>query len=214
MDERIASRRFDDISDEALFALVRADGVGGSGDPAARAALEELFDRYHARVHTWCARMLGDDALADDATQEIFMRMLLRPVPYREHDSFGAWLYVVTRNHCLNARRRRNREVEGDATAWLERALDTGRDPAAAAVSGDRDEIIRRVCTEVLTALEQEVVYLRYHWGLRVREIGDRLGLENVSGARTHLATATRKVREALVARLGEAAVREWFEGE
>jgi RNA polymerase sigma-70 factor (ECF subfamily) len=192
-------------SDDDLVAVVQGHEPARADLPDRRGALEALFDRYHARVHDQCRRLLGDDQLADDHTQEIFLSLLERPVRYEGKRHFGSWLYVVVRNHCLNVRRRRNREVphEDPASIWSEALIDPV-DPGRQYQQNETARMIGQTCQKELTSREQEVVHLRYFWGLRVKEINHVLGLRNTSGARTHLTTAHRKLRQALRAVLGD----------
>ncbi len=199
-------------SDDELFAIVQNQSESRELDPAA--ALSELFRRYHAQVRTWCVRVLGDEASADDATQEIFVGLMPGATTYERRARFRAWLYVKTRNHCLNALRGKKREVDFGEDDWLENTLTDPHDPAAEAVAGDTARIVREVCAQVLTPVEQQVVHLRYHWRLRVKDITSHLALDNTSGARSNLATATRKIRRALIKRLGEPAARDLFREE
>lgn len=199
----------DGLDDEALFAIVAAGARESStagpaaGHPALAAdrhrALELLFERYHRRAFHWCARVLGDDELAADAVNDIFLDLLQRTRPYEPRQRFGAWLYVTARNRCLNVLRRRRHEASGDDP--LERALARvvgDDDPHRDAERAELDRRLREACRAVLTAREQEVVHLRYVVGLKVDQITSLLGLENASGARTHLRAAEQKLRRAL----------------
>lgn len=199
----ISSRALRNLPDEGLISILRGDD-----GPHARAALEELFHRYNARVHAWSARLLGDDG-ADDATQEVFLRLISRRELYEERGNLGAWLYVVTRNHCLNVIRQRDRERLARPMSWQEDTLVSSANPLVAAERSELRSTVRCICSDALRPIEQKVVHLRYQWGMRVKEIGLHLRLENVSGARTHLSTATRKIRNGLVEHLGENAVRD-----
>jgi len=211
MNERGEQVEADGLSDDELFASVRGEGDAPDPrlDPAT--ALTALFNRYHARVHIWCTRVLGDAVAAEDATQEIFLSLLERPPDYAGRSRFGEWLYVVARNHCLNLNRRRRRQVPLDEVTRFAALLRAPEDPAAEFADADTARIVREVCEDVLNPLEQQVVHLRYHWRLRVKEITELLELPNTSGARSQLATATRKLRRAFLTRFGKSAARSLF---
>ena len=200
--------------DDELFAAVRRGPEAPAGGPDRGRALEVLFARYHARVHAQCRRLLGDEGLADDLTQEIFLSFLEGPLRYDECRYFASWLHVVVRNRCLNVLRKRRREVPDAAPeeTW-ESLMVAASDPSRDCERRETGESIRRACRQELTLREQEVIHLRYFWGLRVKEIDRVLGLENTSGARTHLATAHRKLRQALRARFAESALPRRLEG-
>jgi RNA polymerase sigma-70 factor (ECF subfamily) len=76
---------------------------------AARAPLsvEEIYRRYAPRVQRLVRRLLGNEADAEDATQEVFVHVLERLPTFRGECAFPTWLYRVALNTALAYRRRR-----------------------------------------------------------------------------------------------------------
>src|SRR3954451_21387214 len=72
--------------------------------------LTRLYRQYGPIIYARCRRLLGDEAEAEDATQETFVRVhkhLARVPPGREALT---WIYRIATNHCLNMiRNRRHR---------------------------------------------------------------------------------------------------------
>ncbi len=199
-------------SDDELFAIVQGRPPAVENGLARRHALELLFARHHARVFLQCVRLLGDEALAEDATQEIFLSFLEKSQRYDDRRYFSSWLYIVVRNHCLNVRRGRKHEVQDYAMeTWASRLVDPG-DPHGEIQTKEMVELLEGICASELTVREREVIHLRYYWGLSVKEINAALGLQNKSGARSHLATAHRKLRSALHDHIGEDVLGQIFE--
>jgi RNA polymerase sigma-70 factor (ECF subfamily) len=64
-------------------------------------AFKILYNFYSQKVYRYCLRFLGDSALAEDAFQESFMRVYENRENYRG-GNFGAWLYTIARNTCMN----------------------------------------------------------------------------------------------------------------
>ncbi len=64
--------------------------------------LEAVFRAYSARVYRLCRGMLGNDADAEDATQEVFLRMFEQVSKFSGRSAFSTWLYRLASNHCLN----------------------------------------------------------------------------------------------------------------
>lgn len=185
-------------SDEELFATVRGEAPPSCQQIAANQALGVLFERYHARVLHSCERILGETAQAEDAMQEIFLGLLDPSRKYQDRMSFGAWLFVLTRNHCLNALRRQRREIGVDPYEEFVNEPTPDGDPVEMMERREISERIQAACESKLNPMEQRVIDLRLKWGLSVKAIDSMLGLTNVSGARTHLSTAKRKLRLAL----------------
>lgn len=57
-----------------------------------------LFDRYNKRIFHFLARMTMDRALAEDLTQNVFLRLIKYRTSYREGARFQPWIYQVARN--------------------------------------------------------------------------------------------------------------------
>lgn len=57
-----------------------------------------LFDRYHKRIFNFLAQMTRDRDLAEDLTQNTFLRMMKYRSSYRVGNRFQSWIYQVARN--------------------------------------------------------------------------------------------------------------------
>jgi RNA polymerase sigma factor (sigma-70 family) len=57
-----------------------------------------LFDRYHKRIFNFLARMTMDRDLAEDLTQNVFLRIIKYRGSYKEGMRFQSWIYQVARN--------------------------------------------------------------------------------------------------------------------
>ena len=77
------------MTDEAIMEAVK------NGD-LQQASL--LFDRYHKRIFNFLARMTMDRDLAEDLTQNVFLRMIKYKSSYREGLKFQSWIYQMARN--------------------------------------------------------------------------------------------------------------------
>ena len=67
-----------------------------------RDAFEELFARHHRRVIHFCYRMTGDQARAEEAAQEVFLRIARAASTYQPTARFTTWLYTIARRTTLN----------------------------------------------------------------------------------------------------------------
>ena len=75
-----------------------------SGD---RKALEELVQRHQGWIYNIAIRMLYHPQDAEDATQEILIKVLTRLSSFEGRSSFRTWLYRIVVNHVLNMKRGR-----------------------------------------------------------------------------------------------------------
>ena len=67
-----------------------------------RDAFEELFARHHRKVIHFCYRMTGDQARAEEAAQEVFLRIARAASTYQPTARFTTWMYTITRRTTLN----------------------------------------------------------------------------------------------------------------
>ena len=87
-----------DHEDQSLVLRAR------SGD---RQALEDLVHRHQAWIYNIAVRMLHHPQDAEDATQEILIKVLTRLASFDGRSSFSTWLYRIVVNHVLNMERGR-----------------------------------------------------------------------------------------------------------
>lgn len=70
-----------------------------------------LYRRYAGKVFAKCISMLGDEALARDAVQDIFIKVFLNLSRFSEQSSFSTWLYSITYNFCIDLIRKKKKIV-------------------------------------------------------------------------------------------------------
>jgi RNA polymerase sigma-70 factor, ECF subfamily len=137
-------------------------------------AYAELFERYKQLVYRTAYLMLGEAADADDALQEIFLKVF-QALPSFDpaRAGFTTWLHQITVNHCLNQRRRR-----GFALLSFQRL------PAVALVQDPRpgeqrfaDHQELRAALARLSPKLRAVAVLRYYHELSYQEIAQILDL-------------------------------------
>ncbi len=69
----------------------------------------QLYRRYASKVFAKCISMLGDEGLARDATQDIFIKILLNLSKFTEQSSFSTWVYSITYNYCIDLIRKKKK---------------------------------------------------------------------------------------------------------
>jgi RNA polymerase sigma-70 factor (ECF subfamily) len=179
-------------SDEELALLAAHSPESLEG----RSAACTVLGRYVRTVYRWCYGYVRDEGVAEDLSQDILLRAYRRLNDFEGWGRFSAWLYVITRNHCLDAvRRQARRRSEGDGVDALS---DSRPGPHAELEAREAEEGLLDVIARHLTAQEQEVLWLRCLEKMPVPEITRVLGITQASGARGVLQTARRKLRAAL----------------
>lgn len=84
-------------------------------DPADGTTLtpDRVFRDYAPRVYNLARRMLGNDADAEDVTQDVLLQVVRKLDTFRGEAAFPTWLHRVTVNAALANRRKRARRDEG-----------------------------------------------------------------------------------------------------
>ncbi len=95
-----------------------------------RAALEDLIGHIRTPVYGLALRMLYDPAEAEDAAQEILLKIVTHLGSFRAESAFTTWMYRVAANHLLTIRKRR---AETQALSFEEYEQDLAVDPAVSA---------------------------------------------------------------------------------
>src|SRR5512134_1842243 len=78
------------------------------GDPA---AIETLFDRYHAKVYGLAMSILKNASDAEEAVQDVFLTVVRKADLFRGNSALYSWIYRICVNTCL-MRLRRGRRTE------------------------------------------------------------------------------------------------------
>jgi RNA polymerase sigma-70 factor, ECF subfamily len=169
--------------------------LAASGD---RRAFERLYRTHVNRVFALCARMTGDRVLAEELTQDVFVRCWERLGSFRGESAFGTWLFRLGVNVVLNARksagRDRARFGAGD-TAHDEddnRSWDLPAAPTTPGIAVDLEAAIAG-----LPPGARRVFTLHDVEGYRHEEIADMLGITS-GGSKAQLHRARLLLRGAL----------------
>ncbi|PQJ12161.1 sigma-70 family RNA polymerase sigma factor [Flavipsychrobacter stenotrophus] len=80
--------------------------------------LGHLLQRYTTLLLGVAMKYLKDRTLAEDAVQQVFLKALTH-MPKEEITNFKGWLYILTRNHCLQSLRDKTYNTDTDALHGL-----------------------------------------------------------------------------------------------
>ena len=94
--------------------------AGGIETVDHRSAAARLYRDYGPAVYRRCLRLLRDREEAQDATQEVFVRLVRNMTRLEGRGDTLPWIYRVTTNHCLNVLRNSRRHGEDELPVDLE----------------------------------------------------------------------------------------------
>ena len=180
--------------------LVEAAQRGDQG------AFSELVRRYDRKVLRIALRILSSREDAQDAYQEVFLKVYRKLHTFRFQCRFNTWLYRIATNCCLDQIRRRKARPEFGVFERDERAGRSplqlvpdrrpGSSPHQLLGSGEIAERIESALDK-LSPRERVVFVLRHYEGMRLRKVGETCGISEDS-AKQSLFRATRKLRREL----------------
>jgi RNA polymerase sigma factor (sigma-70 family) len=176
------------MADQALDAELMASAQRGD-----REALETLVRSYYRAVYSYARRVLRDEELASEVTQDTFTRVFRYRASWKpDSGSVRSWIFAVAANRIRDARKARREEpapIEGEVAAAGETGL------ALFARGALREEVARAL--DELDPTEREVLALKYLSDLSYEEVAKALGV-SVSAAKMRALRA----RDALAARV------------
>lgn len=181
------------FTDEELVERCQAAEGSASKEPF----LSALFDRHHTKVASWCHYITGDVNSSVDLAQEIFVKAFQGINSFRRGSKFTTWLYSITRNHCLDELRSRQRRVEEVADFPDEIEDWGGERPDSAMEQQETGELMRQLIRESLDETETKVMTLHYVHELPLEAVTRMLKLTNDSGAKAYIVSSRRKLKRA-----------------
>jgi RNA polymerase sigma-70 factor (ECF subfamily) len=166
-------------------------------------AFEALYDRYGDLVYSVSLRVVGDPYVAEDVTQDVFLRVWRRPDQFDvARGKLVTWLLSVTRNRSIDQRRSQSRRMRHEAlpTADDEEDVlpsdDDRDDPALATVLSEERAAVRKAL-EVLPPEQKLAIQLAYFGGLTQQEVANKLG-QPLGTVKTRIRLGMQKMRVAL----------------
>ncbi|MHC4931591.1 MAG: RNA polymerase sigma factor [Planctomycetota bacterium] len=152
------------------------------GDDEAFAA---LYDRHQRMLINFFYKMCYDRALAEDLTQEAFLRLIRHRGRYRPEATFRTYLYTVARNLLIDRHRSRKaapRTVSADLRIQEDGAtigdLVESRQETIEKRVADREAVeLVREALETLPEAQRDVYVLAEAQGLKYREVAEVLGI-------------------------------------
>lgn len=133
-------------------------------------ALEELIKLYYPDILRYCISYLGDFQIAEDLTQETFIKVVKYMDKYIHKNKFRAFVYKIAKNTCLDYWRKKNKEPFMEEISYEEPFYESGFSEFIA--NEDFKSIIK-----LLNEEEREIIILRFVHELKIREIANILDL-------------------------------------
>jgi len=156
-----------------------------------RRAFERLYRAHADRIFSLCARMCGDRTVAEELTQDVFVRAWEKLALFRGDSAFGTWLHRLAVNVILNARK-----GDGRRRSRVDESIDDLETlPHSPAHVGERMDLQAAIAG--LPPGARRVFVLHDVQGYRHEDIAELLGMTS-GGSKAQLHRARMLLREAL----------------
>jgi RNA polymerase sigma-70 factor (ECF subfamily) len=169
------------LSDEQLAGLAAREGSDGP-------AFTALVERYQDRVWRMCYRLLGSAEDAEDAAQEVFVRLFFHRRKFEGRSKFSTWVYSIALRTCLAQRRSRSRRARRESLAPPAEPRRTAGQAADAALDA----------LQMLEGLDEDdraLVILKYAEGRSHEELAEMFSI-SVSACKMRISRARDKLKE------------------
>jgi RNA polymerase sigma factor (sigma-70 family) len=151
-----------------------------------------LFDRYHKRLFNFLARMAMDRDLAEDLTQNVFLRMIKYRTSYREGAKFQSWIYQVARNvfsdHYQTMKNRKADFVD------VEKMSERMADSEESAMMDEQEKLLHRSMA-MLSEEQRELLVLTRYQQMKYEEVASIMDT-TVANIKVKVHRAIAKLRE------------------
>jgi len=136
-----------------------------------RQAFRGLYERHAPQLHCYLCRMTGSVDLADDLTQEAFLRALTGMDAFAGNSSFKTWIYRIAMNLYKDHVRRK-----AAVGAGFESSSSKQPTPAELAEQSDETKRVRAALDGLPVSLRAPLILVRLE-GMRYREAARVLGI-------------------------------------
>lgn len=154
-------------------------------------ALKHIYDLLGQQIYNLSFSILKDHHLAEDNSQEVFLKLYYESKTYKKDSNCKAWIMSITRNNAIDLLRKRKNIIYTDFT-------DENGNENSELVKDNISNFETNTCNKLslkdamirLDDSSREIVYLHLDVGLKFKEISEVLN--------SPLGTVTWKYREAL----------------
>ncbi|WP_163528293.1 RNA polymerase sigma factor [Halobacillus ihumii] len=139
-------------------------------------ALETIYDKYERLLYSFVMKLSGDQTLAEEVLQEVFIKLWTNKATYDEtKGKFSSWIVTITRYTAIDIIRKNKKHAVAleEETDLPEQAGDSTEDLVEWKEQGEK---VRRAVKE-LSNEQKQMVELFYFKGLSQREISETCNL-------------------------------------
>jgi len=165
-------------------------------------AMEPLMQQYKDYVYTIVIQMVKNNSVAEELTQDVFVKVFKKIDSYQEKSKFSTWLYTVTYRTCLNYLEKKKIVFNmSDISASDENTENTPDfimdQEFVTSISEVEEKERQRIIWQAIDEIPEQqgvIITLHYLQQFSVKEIADLMGVPD-NTVKTHLFRGRNSIR-------------------
>lgn len=152
-----------------------------------------LYKRYSGKIFGKCISLLKSESLAEDATQDVMMKILMNLSKYSGKSRFSTWIYSITYNYCIDFLRRKKKDPSVYVDDFIENldVEDEVEDHLLLETNVNRLKVI----LEDIPTGDKTILLMKYQDEMSIKEIGSVLD-KSESAIKMKIKRAKQKFRD------------------
>ncbi len=157
-----------------------------------------LYTRYASKVYQKCISLLKNETAAQDATQDVFLKIFLNLSKFKGKSKFSTWVYSITYNYCLDLlkKEKRNKHILSDD---FDETFDIAEELPDRTLFEMKVKELRIVLDQIPVG-DKAILLMKYQSNLSIKDIVDILG-KSEDAVKMQLKRAKHKVQKEFKAR-------------
>lgn len=157
-----------------------------------------IYDRWHLKMFNYFRKMLWRNTeLAEDFTQDLFIKIAEKPAAFNTNYSFSTWIYTLASNMCKNEYRKQSirKHISSEESGISNTLTNDGEKNIETKI--DESDLLHKIDQIIMQLSEEhrEVFTLRYKEELSLKEIAE-ITQTNEGTVKSRLFYAMKKISE------------------
>jgi len=171
------------LTDEQLAAESQREGSDGP-------AFHCLVERFQGKVWQICYRLMGNAEDANDAAQEVFIRLFFQRKSFEGRSKYSTWVHGVALRTCLMMRRTRGRRHRHESTA--DEPIVSATTPSEASNASLSLDLVQML--DILDEEDRAMLILKHAESYSYDDLAEMFGV-SVSACKMRLSRAREKLK-------------------
>jgi len=132
-----------------------------------------IYKRYSGKIFGKCLSLLKTESEAEDATQDVMMKILMNMAKFSGKSRFSTWIYSITYNYCIDFLRRKKKDPSVYVDDYLEN-MDVEDDVEDRFLIEMNVGRLKVILEEIPTG-DKTILLMKYQDEMSIKEIGQIL---------------------------------------